>query len=87
MTGMKYEDIALASKHDGNSLFSGKKPNKFTPRGQGGSPKFCFTPNLIFFVTCNPCKIWEPYDNSSGRKVTQKERREKKRKNAVNSGH
>ena len=26
-------------------------PKKWTHRGAGGAPKFCFTPNLNFFVT------------------------------------
>ena len=31
----------------------GKNLKNQTPRGLGGYPKFCFTPNLILFVSIN----------------------------------
>jgi hypothetical protein len=45
--------------------------------------KIVVTPNLIFFVQC---KISEPYDNPSGRKVSEAERkREEERERKKNS--
>ena len=56
--------------------------------GHGKSPKFSFTPNLIFFCDLKPhAKFWNPTITPSGRKVTGSEKKKKKRKNAINSGH
>ena len=58
-----------------------KNPKKLTPQGQEGSPKFVFTPNLIFFVWLKtPCKISEPYDTSFWEKSNGGGEKEKNRR-------
>ena len=54
--------LAISGDSTHFSLFQ-KKTKKSTPQGQGGSPEFCFTPNLIFLWVKTPCKISEPYNN------------------------
>ena len=59
--------------------------------GGRGSPRFLFTPNLIFLCDLKPhAKFQNPTITPSGRKVSEAERRRKKEereKNAFNREH